>query len=169
MIPDGPGPSSDEPRETASVVLGQLTAEALREARERAADVNEVLSGYRSGSEDLAGPGEPRREYAHGVPLMQRYAAKAAERRVSVRTVKRWIAAAREGREAALAGETSAQTEQRTENLDGLKGHIAGPFGAPLLTGPCGDTRNGNLHTCSRGPTSDRGLLTERSASTMMT
>jgi hypothetical protein len=87
------------------VVLGQLTAEALREARERAADVNEVLSGYRSGSEDLAGPGEPRREYAPGVPLMQRYAAKAAERRVSVRTVKRWVAAAREGREAALAGE----------------------------------------------------------------
>lgn len=89
VIPDGPGPSSDEPRETASVVLGQLTAEAPREARERAADVNEVLSGYRSGSEDLAGPGEPRREYAPGVPLMQRYAAKAAERRVSVRTVKR--------------------------------------------------------------------------------
>ena len=32
-----------------SVVLGQLTAEALKEVRERAADVNEVLSGYRWG------------------------------------------------------------------------------------------------------------------------
>ena len=80
VIPDGPGPSSDEPRETASVILGQLTAEALKEVRERAADVNEVLSGYRSGSDELAGPGEPRREYAPGVPLMRRYAAKAAER-----------------------------------------------------------------------------------------
>jgi hypothetical protein len=40
---------------------------------------------------------------------MQRYAAKAAERRVSVRTVKRWVAAAREGREAALAGEMPAR------------------------------------------------------------
>jgi transposase InsO family protein len=109
VIPDGPGPSSDEPRETASVILGQLTAEALQEVRERAADVNEVLSGYRSGSEELAGPGEPRPEYAPGVPLMRRYAAKAAERGVSVRTVKRWVAAAREGREAALAGEMPAR------------------------------------------------------------
>jgi hypothetical protein len=55
VIPDGPGPSSDEPREMASVILGQLTAEALKEVRERAADVNEVLSGYRSGTEELAG------------------------------------------------------------------------------------------------------------------
>jgi hypothetical protein len=45
VIPDGPGASSDEPREMASVVLGQLTAEALIEVRGRAADVNEVLSG----------------------------------------------------------------------------------------------------------------------------
>jgi hypothetical protein len=80
VIPEGPGPSSDEPREMASVILGQLTAEALKEVRERAADVNEVLSGYRSGTEELAGPGEPRREYAPGVPLMRRYAAKAASR-----------------------------------------------------------------------------------------
>lgn len=106
VIPDGPGPSSDEPRETPSVILGQLTGEALAAVRERAADVNEVLSGYRSGSEELAGPGEPRPEYAPGVPLMLRYAVKAAERGVSVRTVKRWVVAAREEREAALAGET---------------------------------------------------------------
>jgi hypothetical protein len=109
VIPDGPGPSSDEPREMASVILGQLTAQALKEVRERAADVNEVLSGYRSGTEELAGPGEPRREYAPGVPLMRRYGAKAAERGVSVRTVKRWVAAAREEREAALAGDRPAR------------------------------------------------------------
>jgi hypothetical protein len=96
VIPDGPGPSSDEPREMASVILGQLTAQALTEVRERAADVNEVLSGYRSGTDELAGPGEPRPEYAPGEPLTRRYAAKAAERGVSVRTVKRWVAAARE-------------------------------------------------------------------------
>jgi hypothetical protein len=77
----------------------------LQEVRERAADVNEVLSGYRSGAEELAGPGEPRPEYAPGVPLMRRYAAKAAERGVSVRTVKRWVAASHREREAALAGE----------------------------------------------------------------
>jgi hypothetical protein len=108
------------------VVLGQLTAEALREARERAADVNEVLSGYRSGSEDLAGPGERRREYAPGVPLMQRYAAKAAERRVSVRTVKRWVAAAREGREAALAGEMPAR-EAGSGGLGRADPRLSGP------------------------------------------
>jgi len=109
VIPDGPGPSSDEPREMASVILGQLTAEALKEVRERAADVNEVLSGYRSGTAELAGQGEPRPEYAPGIPLMRRYAAKAAERGVSVRTVKRWVAATREEREAALAGELPAR------------------------------------------------------------
>jgi hypothetical protein len=41
---------------------------------------------------------------APGVLLMRRYAAKAAELRVSVGTVKRWVAAALEEREAALVG-----------------------------------------------------------------
>ncbi|WP_407992117.1 TnsA-like heteromeric transposase endonuclease subunit [Kitasatospora sp. CMC57] len=105
VVPDGLGPASDEPRETASVILAQLSDAALEEVRERAADVNEILTGYRSGSEELAGPGEPRPEYTEGVGLMRRYEAKAAERQVSVRTVKRWVAAAHREREAALAGE----------------------------------------------------------------
>ncbi|MGW4838614.1 TnsA-like heteromeric transposase endonuclease subunit [Streptomyces globisporus] len=108
VIPEDPGPASDEPRETVSVILSQLSDEALEEVRKRAADVNEILCGYRSGSAELAGAEEPRPEYAHDVPLMRRYASKATERGVSVRTVKRWVAAAHREREAALAGEVPA-------------------------------------------------------------
>ena len=47
------------------MLLG-AAGEMPAEARSRAAHVREVLSGYRSGSEELAAPGEPRPEYAPG-------------------------------------------------------------------------------------------------------
>jgi hypothetical protein len=46
---------------------------------ERFRHVQEVLTGYRLGCAELALDGEPRPDYAPGVPLMRRYAAKAAE------------------------------------------------------------------------------------------
>ncbi len=60
---------------------------------ERAAHVREVLSGYRSGSADLAAPDEPRPAYDPAVPRMARYQAKAAELGVDERTVRRWVKA----------------------------------------------------------------------------
>ena len=60
---------------------------------ERAAHVREVLSGYRSGSAELAAPGEPRPVYNPAVPRMARYQAKAAELGVDERTVRRWVKA----------------------------------------------------------------------------
>jgi transposase InsO family protein len=60
---------------------------------ERAAHVREVLSGYRSGSAELAGPSEPRPMYDPAVPRMARYQAKAAELGVDERTVRRWVKA----------------------------------------------------------------------------
>ncbi|MFI9078380.1 TnsA-like heteromeric transposase endonuclease subunit [Streptomyces sioyaensis] len=105
VIAEEPGPTSGDPGESASVLLAQLTNEAREEVRERAAHMNEVLTGYRSGSAELAAPGEPREEYAPGVPLMRRYEFKAAELGVSVRTIKRWVSAFHREREAALAGD----------------------------------------------------------------
>src|SRR5581483_7116754 len=63
---------------------------------ERLGHVREVLTGYRSGSADLAGPGEPRPEYDPSLPQKERYRSKAAELGVGSRTIERWVAALRE-------------------------------------------------------------------------
>lgn len=59
---------------------------------ERCRHVQEVLSGYRLGCAELALEGEPRQDCAPGVPLMRRYAAKAAELGVDPATVRGWVA-----------------------------------------------------------------------------
>ena len=102
IIPDGPGPAADDPQETAAVVLARLDAGEREQVLQRAAHVREVLTGFRSGSEELAGEGEPRAAYTVGEPLESRYAAKAAELGVAVRTVKRWVSAFRRDGEAGL-------------------------------------------------------------------
>ncbi|WAX78338.1 TnsA-like heteromeric transposase endonuclease subunit [Streptomyces sp. KMM 9044] len=102
VIATGPGPEADDDRDTASVLFAQLSDEKLAEVRERAAHVNEVLTGFRSGNAELAEPGEPRPQYAATVPKMQRYEMKAAELDVSVRTIKRWVRAFLTDREAGL-------------------------------------------------------------------
>ncbi|MFJ6569167.1 hypothetical protein ACIQNU_17245 [Streptomyces sp. NPDC091292] len=93
VIATGPGPEVDDDGETASVLFALLSEEELAEVRERAAHVNEVLTGFRSGSEEAPQPGEPRPQYAVTVPKLQRYETKATEVGVSVRTIKRWVRA----------------------------------------------------------------------------
>ncbi|MFD9047227.1 Mu transposase C-terminal domain-containing protein [Streptomyces zaomyceticus] len=102
VVPDGPGPAADDDRETASVALAQLTDEELAKVRERAAHVNEVLCGFRSGSSEAPAPGEPQPQYKSTVPKLKRYEAKALELGVSVRTIKRWVRAFHSDREAGL-------------------------------------------------------------------
>ncbi|MEH0517304.1 TnsA-like heteromeric transposase endonuclease subunit [Streptomyces sp. B21-079] len=102
VIATGPGPEADDDRESASVLLAQLSEEELAEVRERAAHINEVLTGFRSGSAELPEPGEPRPQYADTVPKLQRYDAKATELGVSVRSIKRWVRAFLTDREAGL-------------------------------------------------------------------
>jgi hypothetical protein len=64
VIPDLEGPCSDDDFDRpAGVVLAQLSDVERKEVIERAAHVREVLTGFRSGSEELALPGEPRPEY----------------------------------------------------------------------------------------------------------
>lgn len=69
-----------------------LKKEQLDKLTQRLADVNEVLTGYKSGNEHHPVPGEPRPEYDPKVTrLMGRYGAKAVERGVSVSTVRNHV------------------------------------------------------------------------------
>jgi len=108
VIPDLPGPSSDDPDELASVVLAELTESEREAVLERAAHVREVLTGYRSGNAELAGEGEPRAQFDPSLPLTGKYESKAAELGVSLRTIKQWVADFRGRGEAGLA-RTSAR------------------------------------------------------------
>ena len=103
VVPQEPGASSQDLEDLASVVLSRLDLAERERVLERASHVREVLCGYRSGSAELPAPGEPRAQYDPGLPKMARYQAKAAELGVSVRTIKRWVAAVEQHGEAGLA------------------------------------------------------------------
>lgn len=91
-----------EPVDGVGADLGNLTPGAVAEFRERVAHVQELRTGYRRGCAELALPGEPRPQFAPGVPKQQRYAAKAAELGIGVSTVRAWLAAFQDGGPAAL-------------------------------------------------------------------
>jgi hypothetical protein len=103
VVPDGPGPGSGDPDEPATVTLSELTAAQREAVIERAAHIREVLTGYRSGSAELPGAGEPREQFDPGLPLTRRYESKAAELGVSLRTIKQWISDFQQKGEAGLA------------------------------------------------------------------
>ena len=92
VIDDGSGPGSADDDTPAAVVLDQLTDDQRQEVLQRAEHMREVLTGYRSGSAELAQPGKPRAAFDPGLQLESRYAAKAAELGISARTLKRWVA-----------------------------------------------------------------------------
>ncbi|WP_406252699.1 helix-turn-helix domain-containing protein [Streptomyces atratus] len=107
LIHDRSGPSSADDEDVAAVVLNRLAKHEKKEVLERAEHVREMVTGYRSGSEDLARPDEPRPQYAPALPLKARYEAKAAELGVTERTVRRWARAFRELGEAGLVPKTA--------------------------------------------------------------
>lgn len=104
VIPNSPGPSSVDDEELAGVVLAQLSQGQREALLERAAHIREVLTGYRSGSAEMAGEGEPKPQYAPDRPLYQRYADKAAELGVGFRTIERWAQDFQRRGEAGLVG-----------------------------------------------------------------
>lgn len=87
-----------------AVTLGDLSTAEDDALTTRFRHVQEIRSGYQLGSAELALEGEPRPDYAPGVPLMHRYKAKAAELSVSVTTVRRWVALVEESGPAGLVG-----------------------------------------------------------------
>lgn len=112
IVPEAAGPATGDLDELASVVLAQLDKAGRNRLLERAEHVREVLTGYRSGYPEFAREGEPRPPFCLDQPLEARYAAKANELRVSVRSVKRWVARFRELGEAGLA--TAPKGARRT-------------------------------------------------------
>lgn len=84
------------PVEALGPVLANLTAAQQAQLDERLAQVHELLTGYTSGSAQAATDGEPRAQYDPTLPVADRYAAKATELGVTVRTLERWVAAFRE-------------------------------------------------------------------------
>ncbi|AMU23408.1 Mu transposase C-terminal domain-containing protein [Mycobacteroides abscessus] len=109
----GGGP--DDAGEPADVVLSAISESERAIIAERAAHVREVLTGYRSGAEELAAPDEPRPSYDVRLALTERYTAKAAELEVSLRTIKQWVADFRQHGEAGLA--RSAVSRQKPLGL----------------------------------------------------
>ncbi|WP_435127430.1 transposase [Actinacidiphila sp. bgisy144] len=103
VVSENPGASSSDLEDIASVLLSRLKPAELGLLADRAGHVREACSGYRSGSAELAGQGEPRPQYDPSLPKVVRYQAKADELGVSLRTVKRWVAAVEAHGEAGLA------------------------------------------------------------------
>jgi len=110
IIADGPGPSSTDDKDLASVVLSRLGIEERRRLLEKAEHVGEVRFGYKSGSAELARAGKPRPGYDPGLPHKVRYQTKADELGLSMRTIERWVAEAATDGEAGLAAKSHAST-----------------------------------------------------------
>lgn len=96
------------------LVLAALSATEREKVETRAEHVREVLTGFASGYAGLARQGEPRPQFVEGTPLRERYAAKAAELKVTARTVENWVAAYRAGGEAALVDDRKRPGRRRS-------------------------------------------------------
>ncbi|MBT2458636.1 DDE-type integrase/transposase/recombinase [Streptomyces sp. ISL-86] len=99
-----------EPETAVATVLGALSGDEDDALTVRYRHVQEVLTGYRLGCVELALEGEPRPQYAPGVPVMRRYAAKAAELGVGESTIRRWVVLAE-------AGPAGLLKERRTRDV----------------------------------------------------
>lgn len=75
----------------AAALLGGLSSAEDDALTVRFRHVQEVRFGFQLGSSELALEGEPRPDYAPGMPLMHRYRAKATELGVDPATVRRWV------------------------------------------------------------------------------
>jgi len=115
IITSSEGPRADDDIELAGVLLSNLSERQLAEVTDKADNVREVITGYRSGCAETARPGEPRPRYAPDLPLACRYEAKAKEVGRSVRTIQRWSAAYREHGEAGLAYLSATDPMGRTD------------------------------------------------------
>ncbi|MFV8054728.1 Mu transposase C-terminal domain-containing protein [Mycobacterium sp. 48b] len=115
IISSQEGPLSDDDVEVAGTVLANLTEQQRSKVAAKTGDVQEVLTGYRSGTTELKLSGEPRPEYAPDTSMTSRRCAKAAELGVHERTVRRWIDAYRAHGESGLASLCQTNPLGRTD------------------------------------------------------
>jgi transposase InsO family protein len=113
-----PGRARQEPETPLAVIWSDATDSAKAKTQETADHVREVLTGYRSGSAEIAREGEPRFEYHPKRPLRERQQAKAAEVGVTTRTIERWIARYRDAGEAGLVDNRMARPGGALANYD---------------------------------------------------
>ena len=118
IIADGAGPASNDQEETAATTLAMLDRKKRQHLTDRADHVRELLTGFRSGTAEVALPGEPMPAYGPGVPMMKRYAAKAAELGKGKRTVQRWVRLYRASGQAGLVDKRDVRRDghQRDDN-----------------------------------------------------
>ncbi|MDQ6948814.1 MAG: Mu transposase C-terminal domain-containing protein, partial [Actinomycetota bacterium] len=88
----GADPGCEAATEALGHLVANLTDVERAELDERVAHLQEMLTGYRSGSADRAVAGEPRAEYRPERPISDRQDAKANELGIGVRTIQRWFA-----------------------------------------------------------------------------
>ncbi len=100
------------------VIWGDATDMARATSLERADHVREVLTGYRSGSAEVAREGEPRLAFHPERRMEERIAAKAAELGKGHRTVARWISRYKEAGEVGLIDNRLAQPGQALVSFD---------------------------------------------------
>ena len=101
----------DSEGDIATVTWSAAPESERRRARERAAHVREVLTGYRSGCVETALRGEPRSRYRTALPKQERIAAKAKELHVDPRTIERWVQRYEKDGEAGLVSAKAVQPE----------------------------------------------------------
>ena len=99
--------------------LDELDEAERDELRARLGHVREVLTGYRSGSAELAMPGEPRPGYDPSLAQKARYRTKAAELGVGTRTIERWVAAVRDVGPVGLVDGRSVRPADPLAGVDG--------------------------------------------------
>jgi transposase InsO family protein len=118
---------ASEPQAAVATVLGGLDDGEDDELTARYQHVQEVRTGYRHGCAELALDGEPRPQYAPGVPMMARYQAKAAELGVGVSTVRRWVTLAQDGPAGLIAERPARAVLDRADSrwLDAARRVIA--------------------------------------------
>lgn len=106
------------PETSIAPLLDNLDAHGRRRLKQRLEDVNEILTGYRSGLAEAARVGEPHSAYAAETKLMDRYQAKATERGVSVATVRRWVKDFQLNQAAGLIDRRTTKETSRFGNVD---------------------------------------------------
>ena len=95
-----------------------LTADEAADLRQRLGHVQEVLSGFRSGSAATAITGEPRPEFHPARPLTDRYEAKARELGIGVATVRRWVGRFRQDGPAGLLDRRAQRSSDPLAGID---------------------------------------------------
>lgn len=109
---------SEAPPEAVGQLPANLTDSERNAIAVRVAHLREIVTGYRSGSAELASSDEPRPPFRPELPMADRQKAKAQELGVGVRTVQRWLAAFQADGPAGLIDGRGQQDKDPLRGLD---------------------------------------------------